>query len=63
MKNILRELSKKEELIPDDHDGSYELVRETVKALKTVDETDLGIADLNPPFIFHCRHIFKGIPY
>ena len=48
MKNILREPSKKEELIPDDHDGSYGLVRETVEALKTVDETDLGIADLNP---------------
>lgn len=47
MKNILRELLKKDEQIPDKHDGSYELVRETVKALKTVDEEDLGIEDLN----------------
>ncbi|WP_213975561.1 hypothetical protein [Tepidanaerobacter acetatoxydans] len=47
MENILRDLLKKDEQIPDKHDGSYELVRETVKALKTVDEEDLGIEDLN----------------
>lgn len=47
MEHIFKELSKKEELIPDKHDGSYELVRETVKALKTVDKEYLGIQDLN----------------
>lgn len=47
MENIIKELSKKEELIPDEHDGSYELVKETVRALSTIDEENLRIEDLN----------------
>lgn len=47
MENILSALSKKSELIPDEHDGSYELVRETVRALSTLNYDDIKVEDLN----------------
>ncbi|NLZ27862.1 MAG: hypothetical protein GX887_02700, partial [Firmicutes bacterium] len=47
MKDIMEALMKKEELIPDKHDGSYELVRETVKALSTITVDNLKVEDLN----------------
>lgn len=40
-------LSQQPELNPDKHDGSYELVRETARALSTVDPENLGIEDLD----------------
>lgn len=47
MENILSALSEKLELIADEHDGSYELVREAVKALSTLNNDNIKIEDLN----------------
>lgn len=47
MDDIFKALSKMEDIVPDKYDGSYELVREVVRALSTIDGEKLGIEDLN----------------
>jgi hypothetical protein len=45
---ILEELKKKSEMIPDKHDGSYELMREIVSSYaKKESFDDCGFRDLN----------------
>lgn len=36
MENVIQRLSNIEEVSPDRHDGSYELVREVVRSLATI---------------------------
>lgn len=43
---ILRDIMSMEDIIPDEHDGSYELVRETVEALSKMDLHKIDIPDL-----------------
>lgn len=56
------ELRNATELVPDEHDGSYELVREAVKAFSTVPEEQLDYTDLDAMW-FMCvstlRHGFQ----
>jgi len=40
-------LKRLSEMNPDSHDGSYELVRETVQSLSTLNESQIGIEDLD----------------
>ena len=39
---IIENLKNKEDINPDNYDGSYELVRATVKALNNIDFEDLN---------------------
>ncbi len=45
--DLMVHLKQKEEIDPDQHDGSYELVRETVRALSKVDKDVLDYRDMN----------------
>ena len=45
--NIVKLLQKENEIYPDQHDGSYELVRETVRSLKKVDKDKLDYKDMD----------------
>ena len=47
MDSLLEKLSELTELKTDEHDGSYELVREVVKALKNININTTGIEDLD----------------
>ena len=47
MITIYEKLALMTELDPDRHDGAYQLVRETVKALASVNLNDMGIEDLD----------------
>lgn len=47
MDELIKKLSKVQELKPEEHDGSYKLIRETVQALSTVNSRDLSIEDLD----------------
>ncbi|MDR7870718.1 MAG: AAA family ATPase [Tissierellaceae bacterium] len=47
MDDIIKIISSIDELSPDKHDGSYELVREVVRSLATIPEEKLEIEDLN----------------
>lgn len=47
MESLVNKLSQLQELQPDKHDGSYELVREVVKALKNININTTGIEDLD----------------
>ncbi len=51
MSLLMEKLLALNELEPDKHDGSYELVRETVKSLSTVNPKDLNIEDLDMLFL------------
>ena len=45
---ILEDLKQKKEMIPDEHDGSYELMRETISSYATLDDyTKCSFVDLN----------------
>ena len=45
---ILEELKQKKEMIPDEHDGSYELMREMISSYATLDDyTECTFVDLN----------------
>lgn len=45
---ILEELKHKKEMVPDEHDGSYELMRETISSYATLDDyTECSFVDLN----------------
>ena len=45
---ILEELKQKSEMVPDEHDGSYELMREIVSSYAKMDSLDeCGFRDLN----------------
>ena len=48
---ILKRLKNTPELSPDEHDGSYELVRAIVSAYRDVDETVLDYHDLNAIYL------------
>lgn len=45
--NILNSILNVDDIKPDSHDGSYELVRETVESLSQVDANDLDVEDLD----------------
>ena len=60
---ILKRLKNTPELSPDEHDGSYELVRAIVSAYRDVDETVLDYHDLNAVYLMQhicLRHINKN---
>ena len=45
---IMKDLKKEKEIIPDQHDGSYELMRETIRSyMKIEDNSVLNYKDLN----------------
>ena len=44
---ILQDIMTMDDVIPDEHDGSYELVRETVESLSKTDLNRIDIADLD----------------
>lgn len=44
---ILQDIMNMDDVIPDEHDGSYELVRETVESLSETDLHRIDIADLD----------------
>lgn len=48
---ILNKLKHASELSPDEHDGSYELVRTIVSAYRDVDEAVLDYHDLNAIYL------------
>ena len=48
---ILKKLKSTPELLPDVHDGSYELVRTIVSAYRDVDEATLDFQDLNAIYL------------
>ncbi|AWK51607.1 hypothetical protein DIC82_11480 [Clostridium beijerinckii] len=48
--SVYKYLKNAEELIPDKHDGSYELVRETTRAFKTVPSENINLDDLDALF-------------
>lgn len=54
----IEELKEKEEIIPDDYDGSYELVRETVKQYDYLPLEQVGYADIDLIF-FMCIGTWK----
>ena len=43
----LDELKTAADIVPDEHDGSYELVRETVKSLSTVPLDQIDVKDFD----------------
>lgn len=43
----IKKLTALPEMNPDSHDGSYEMVREAVKSLSTLNESQIGIEDLD----------------
>ena len=47
MNTLQEKLTLMKELDPDKHDGAYQLVRETVKALSMVNFNVIGIEDLD----------------
>ena len=47
VESLIKHIQNKEELDPDKHDGSYELVRETAKAFKNVSKEQLDYKDMN----------------
>lgn len=47
MSTFIEKLLAQQELLPDKHDGSYELVRETVKALSNITVDKMNIEDLD----------------
>ncbi|MFT5872279.1 MAG: hypothetical protein ACI8WT_001209 [Clostridium sp.] len=55
---VYSSLKDSKELIPDEYDGSYELVREIVKAYENVPYDNLTLDDLNAMF-FMCIGTFK----
>lgn len=48
---ILRDIMTMEDVIPDKHDGSYELVRETVESLSKMDPQKIDIPELDLLYI------------
>lgn len=45
---IINDLKKEKEIIPDEHDGSYELMRETIRSYMNIKNTSvLNYKDLN----------------
>lgn len=44
---LINKLKQESEMDPNKHDGSYKLVEEVVKALKKIDNTSIGIEDLD----------------
>ncbi len=46
-KDILEKIMNDEDIDPDSHDGSYELVREVLSSLSLVDREDLQVKDLD----------------
>jgi hypothetical protein len=56
--HVYDSLKNAKEIIPDEYDGSYELVRETVKAYEKVKYDDLTLDDLDAMF-FMCIGTFK----
>ena len=59
---LLQELKNKQELIADQHDGSYELMRAIVKAYRNVDESVLDYNDLNAVYLMSVGTWKHGIP-
>lgn len=60
--NILNKLKTTPEMIPDEHDGSYELMRATVSAYRGVDETLLDFLDLNTIYLMAIGTWKHGVP-
>ena len=46
-KEYFKILQKSTEIIPDQYDGSYELVRKTIESMKNISEEKLGIEELD----------------
>ncbi|WP_018248934.1 hypothetical protein [Orenia marismortui] len=44
---IIESLKRETEIIPDEYDGSYELLRETVRALTNANSKELDYRDLD----------------
>lgn len=59
---IYNRLKSAKELEPDEHDGSYELVRETVRAFKAVPYDTLDIDDLDAMFFMSVGSWKRGVP-
>lgn len=51
MASVIEKLLASKDLEPDSYDGSYQLVRETVKSLSTIASTDLNVEDLDMLFL------------
>lgn len=60
--DVLDGIMKADDLDPDSHDGSYELVRETVKAFATVNPENLDIEDLDMLYSMSIGSWRMGIP-
>lgn len=59
---IMKDLKKEEEIIPDEHDGSYELMRETIRSyMKIKDTSVLNYKDLNLVYLMSVGTWKKGI--
>ena len=60
--NILNKLKHTPEMNPDEHDGSYELMRATVNAYRSVDEALLDYLDLNTVYLMAVGTFKHGVP-
>ena len=41
---IINDLKKEKEIIPDEHDGSYELMRETIRSYMNIKNTSVDVS-------------------
>ncbi|MFR5273507.1 hypothetical protein [Intestinibacter bartlettii] len=59
---IINDLKKEKEIIPDEHDGSYELMRETIRSYMNIKNTSvLNYKDLNLVYLMSVGTWKKGI--
>lgn len=59
---LLQELKSKQEMIADQHDGSYELMRAIIEAYKDVDEAIMDYRDLNAVYLMSVGTFRHGVP-
>lgn len=59
---VLNKLKNTKEMIPDEHDGSYELMRAIVNGYRGVDETLLDYLDLNAVYLMAIGTWKHGVP-
>ncbi len=61
--NLLQDIMTMEDVIPDEHDGSYELVRETVKSLSNINLDRIDIPDLDMLYFMAVGTWKGGVDY
>lgn len=60
---ILQDIMTMEDVTPDEHDGSYELVRETVESFSKIDINKIDVSDLDLLYFMAIRLWKGGVEY